>query len=196
MSDRCVIEGSYADFRLVKTRSVAQLVIEIPIERAAAFIEAFGIPLPGQEIAVAIARLVEIGDDEQPVEPVEHVLSTNRANGGHARAEALSPERRKEIASEAAKARWKKASERGKAAFRAKSDMEKDVTRAAMLIKDERFQYWMVAEPDEIETDRCLKETLNITSKREIATDPVANARFRTMVTTFLAETGQLAEVR
>jgi hypothetical protein len=41
----------------VKTRKVAQLVIEIPIEAADAFIAAFGSPRPDKNVPVAIARL-------------------------------------------------------------------------------------------------------------------------------------------
>jgi len=52
-----MLRGLYADFRLVKTRSVAQIVIEIPIESAGQFHDGFGFPLPGQETWVAIARL-------------------------------------------------------------------------------------------------------------------------------------------
>lgn len=57
MTDLAAIQGNYADFKLVKTRSVCQLVIEIPIERAEQAIKAFGIPQPGSEIAVAVAKL-------------------------------------------------------------------------------------------------------------------------------------------
>ena len=57
MTDPAAIDGSYADFKLVKTRSVCQLVVEIPIERAEEAIRKFGIPQPGQEIPVALARL-------------------------------------------------------------------------------------------------------------------------------------------
>lgn len=58
MSDRpAAMDGCYSDFRIVKTRSVAQLIVEIPIERAAEAVALFGVPQPGQEIHVAVARL-------------------------------------------------------------------------------------------------------------------------------------------
>lgn len=52
------ISGTFSDLKTVKSRSVVQIVIEVPIERAAAVVEAFGFPQPGAEIHVAVARLV------------------------------------------------------------------------------------------------------------------------------------------
>lgn len=57
--NNAVASGSYSDMKLVKTRSVCQIVVEIPIEQASRFIEMFGVPVPGAEIPVAIARLNE-----------------------------------------------------------------------------------------------------------------------------------------
>jgi hypothetical protein len=62
MTDLAAISGNYADFKLVKTRSVAQVIIELPIERAEAFLKAFGVPQPGAEKPVALALL----NTEQP----------------------------------------------------------------------------------------------------------------------------------
>lgn len=49
--------GSYADIKLVKTRSVFQVVVELPIEQYQPFVAAFGGPLPGSERPVALALL-------------------------------------------------------------------------------------------------------------------------------------------
>lgn len=49
--------GSYCDLRFIKTRKVCQVVIELPIERGAEFVAAFGAPNPAAECPVAIARL-------------------------------------------------------------------------------------------------------------------------------------------
>jgi len=56
-ADLAAFQGSYSDLRFVKTRSVAAITIEIPIEQASAFVAAFGAPTPGAEIPVAIARI-------------------------------------------------------------------------------------------------------------------------------------------
>lgn len=58
MSEKAVFQGSYADLKFIKGRKVAQVVIEIPIERADAFVKTFGAPQPAAEVPVAIARLV------------------------------------------------------------------------------------------------------------------------------------------
>lgn len=49
--------GSYSDLKTVKTRSVVQVVIEVPIERAREVTDLLGWPVPGEEVAVAIARI-------------------------------------------------------------------------------------------------------------------------------------------
>lgn len=61
MSKPAAIEGAFADLRVIKTRSVVQIVVEVPIEHADAALEALGgVPQPGAERRVAIARLVEL----------------------------------------------------------------------------------------------------------------------------------------
>lgn len=57
MTAPAAIAGTFADLKVIKSRSVVQIVVEIPIEDGAAAIEAFGFPQPGAEIAVAVARL-------------------------------------------------------------------------------------------------------------------------------------------
>lgn len=58
MSAPAAIKGTFADFRLIKGRKVAQLVIELPIEEAdAALATLGGLPQPAAERWVAIAAL-------------------------------------------------------------------------------------------------------------------------------------------
>lgn len=58
MTSPAAIFGSLADFKLVKTRSVVQFIVEVPIEQAdVALATLGGIPLPGVERPVALARL-------------------------------------------------------------------------------------------------------------------------------------------
>ncbi len=56
MNNFAIIVGTFSDFKLIKTRSTAQLVIEVPIERAFDAIAILGIPQPGKEIQVAVYR--------------------------------------------------------------------------------------------------------------------------------------------
>lgn len=52
-----VIKGTYSDLKLVKTRKVLQMVIELPVEAQDDFITKFGLPKPDAEMWVAVARL-------------------------------------------------------------------------------------------------------------------------------------------
>jgi len=61
--------GTYSDLRFVKSRKVAQVVIELPIEQANRFLQAFGAPDPSSESWVAIARLNHAPETEEAVEP-------------------------------------------------------------------------------------------------------------------------------
>lgn len=72
-------KAAYADWKLIKTRSVIQVVLEIPLEQAdLAYQVLGGMPLPASEQWVAIARLN--GEDSHasiPVEAAGPALSTD-----------------------------------------------------------------------------------------------------------------------
>jgi len=57
MTDAAVVTGTFSDLKLIKTRSVIQVVIECPIEGWQQLTRVLGFPIPGTEIPVAIARL-------------------------------------------------------------------------------------------------------------------------------------------
>ena len=58
MTDHAVITGTFSEAKFIKTRSVMQIVVEVPIELAdAAFKILGGVPQPGKEVPVAVARL-------------------------------------------------------------------------------------------------------------------------------------------
>lgn len=58
MTESSSVYGSFVDVKIVRTRSVVQLVIEVPIERADYTLrELGGIPQPGTERPVAVAPL-------------------------------------------------------------------------------------------------------------------------------------------
>lgn len=52
-----IVKGTYSDFKLVKTRKVIQMIIEIPVENHSIVTERFGIPQPHEEKWVAVALL-------------------------------------------------------------------------------------------------------------------------------------------
>lgn len=57
MTTNKVIQGTYSDFKIIKSRNVAQVIVEIPLEGANEFIEMFGVPRPDEECWVAIAEI-------------------------------------------------------------------------------------------------------------------------------------------
>lgn len=66
MTNSAAWSGDYADFKLIKTRKVFQVVIEMPIEQAAPFVAAFGMPDPSTGVPVALARLDPNAKPEKP----------------------------------------------------------------------------------------------------------------------------------
>ena len=57
MTDQCVIQADYVDVKTVRTRSVVQVILEIPIEDGDHFVKLFGMPKPGANVPCALARL-------------------------------------------------------------------------------------------------------------------------------------------
>lgn len=52
------ILASYSDFKFIKTRNTVQIICEIPVEASTHALELLGgMPSPGSEVMVAIARL-------------------------------------------------------------------------------------------------------------------------------------------
>ena len=65
------VEATFVDLRTVKSRSVMQLIFEVPLERADSALQALGgIPQPGTDRWVGIARLVA-PETRAPVEPTK-----------------------------------------------------------------------------------------------------------------------------
>lgn len=63
-----IFDAEYADFKNVKTRSVAQFVFEVPIEKANQIIQMIGLPNAGEPQWFGIARLNN-GADVVPAQP-------------------------------------------------------------------------------------------------------------------------------
>lgn len=58
MTNPAAFQGTYSDFKLVRTRKVIQVVIEVPIEHANVVLMALnGMPRPDEEKWVAVALL-------------------------------------------------------------------------------------------------------------------------------------------
>lgn len=63
---QAAFKATYSDLRFIKSRKVAQIVLELPLEQADGFIQAFGTPNPASETWCAIARLAIAQDKTQP----------------------------------------------------------------------------------------------------------------------------------
>lgn len=72
MTQPAAFRATYSDLRFVKTRKVAQVTLELPIEQAGDFVAAFGAPNPAEEKWVAIARLSEKAQPQPEETKPEH----------------------------------------------------------------------------------------------------------------------------
>lgn len=152
-------QGTYSDFRLVKGRKVAQIVVEVPIEAADHALEVLGgVPRPDAERHVAVARL--------QIPPG----ATGAAIGSAAADHPPPPERSAAPGGAYAK-------------------------RAGILCNDPKFQAWM-GTPDAEQTAERLRLQTGVHSRRDYDHDPDARRRFLNLETSYLSETGQLAERR
>lgn len=72
-----MILGSYSNLVIIKTRSVVQIVVEVPLERGKEVTDLLGLPQPNAEIPVVVARMdpakleaqsnvVQLEDHRQP----------------------------------------------------------------------------------------------------------------------------------
>lgn len=59
MSERRALAGDFADIRTVKSRSVVQVIVELPIEEGENIIKMFGFPQPSNPTKLALARLAD-----------------------------------------------------------------------------------------------------------------------------------------
>ena len=71
-----IIRGTYSDYKLIKSRNVIQIGVEISIEKAEEFVSMFGMPQPSTEKWVAIAGL-----NEEVVNKNEEVVKTIQQAG-------------------------------------------------------------------------------------------------------------------
>lgn len=185
------IQATFSDFKLIKSRSVVQLVLELPIEAAdAALASLGGIPQPGMERWVAVAPLNL--DSEMTKE-----LQDAMAHPGVAEAEAL---------------RTVKTKDEGLAGTGYVPEGERLRIRAVMLCKDERFQDWAYTQASDkvlpstfkkyggrvLEPDVAgwLRTRLGIKSRAELATNLKAQVAFLNLEAQYKADVGLTAEDR
>lgn len=95
------ITGTYADFKIVKTRNVAQFIIEVPLESADEAITMFGLPDPHVEkwVAVALLQTNLITKSERSTQAVQSagILCGDKRFGEYLKSELRVPEVNPEI---------------------------------------------------------------------------------------------------
>lgn len=173
MTTPAAFTASFADFRLVKGRKVAQIVVEVPIEAADHALEVLGgVPRPDAERHVAVARL-----------QIPPGATTEAAIGSAAADHPPPPER----------------SAAPGGAKRERTLPEKVGMRCA----DKRFQKWIAeyvgwpaAATSAEETAGAVREWCHVKSRAEILSGTDAAAAWLKLETQYLSETGQLAERR
>jgi hypothetical protein len=68
MTSPDVLRCTYSDLKTVKTRSTCQLILELPIEALTDVVALLGAPVPGNEVWVAVARLMTEAELERGIE--------------------------------------------------------------------------------------------------------------------------------
>lgn len=173
-----MIAGSYADLKIIRTRQVVQMIVEVPIEEGERLIQVFGLPAPGTEIRVAVARLVAGPLDVQNGQ--SEAISDAAASISNDLAATSSP------GPNAVK------SERSRLAYTNASDAGKAVVRCAILCDDPRFGEWLGT----VDAAQWVRDHLGIVSRKEIATNPHALKRFLTLEYDYQVATGQAPDPR
>jgi hypothetical protein len=77
-----LILGSYSDLKIIKTRSVVQIVVEVPLDRGKEVTDLFGLPQPNAEIAVLVSRWDQAAADrgEPPLIELPRTPQIEHAN--------------------------------------------------------------------------------------------------------------------
>lgn len=181
MSKPAAFFGSYVDAKFMRGLKVTRIMIDIPIEKTNEFLAAFGAPDGVNPVPVAVARLnpEALTRLEYPPE-AEPPTESPQSAGGKARAAALTPERRTEIAKAAADERWGKE--------------PRNYTRSQLAFlktEDRDFQAWLGvpmnqdADVREAECDHRLKVRIGITSKSELDQEGPKALAFDRLLTDF-----------
>lgn len=153
MSAPAAIRATFSDFRTVRSRKSAQLILEIPIEAATAALNALGgVPNPAEEVWVAVARLNEtVGSSLEPAQ-----------DGGVSSSAQAEDRRSAPPPSDKPKRRW---------------DELPASQQAALTTNDPVFWEWLSV-GDARGAAALLRAHCKVESRREFDTDPEALARW------------------
>jgi hypothetical protein len=153
MTEPLAFRATYSDWKLVKTRGVVQIVMEVPIAEYRAALDVLGgMPDPGRENWFAVAPL-KTPQTEKEIEP-----SNSRAT--------LQPEETDKPRMAGAKRDWRAVPKPQQAGIRIN-----EPTFAAYLREEHAHDWREAGDPD-----GCIKFMCGINSKRELATNARAGA--------------------
>lgn len=205
MSDARAIKATFTEWRMVKTRKVLQLVLEVPLEQQGEVLTRLGPPIPDQEKWVAIALLdpkAQLKDmlgrsREADQEAEGHNIDEVRCDCG----EILIFDDENGIAScpncksyeSYIPPRNKQEEKRAKLRLVAKeryaslSPELQAVADAGRLGQDPEFKKWARA----VDAAKYIREYCGIESRRDIATDPEAYRDFMRLKTEFETAVGR-----
>ena len=156
MTDAAIIQADFADFRQVKSRKVAQIICEIPLEQLPMAMEALGWPRPDKQSPVAITRLNLGSLSPEPPE-------SNKGDADHANAqEGIGKGFRQRPASQQAAIKLQ------------------DASFVDWLVRT----HWKGA-TDTYDEDALLKSVLGVSRKRELDSDPEAGKRWAKMLASY-----------
>lgn len=153
-----IISGSFADFKLIKSRKVAQFVVEVALERAdEALASLGGLPNPATETPVVIARL-------NPASSNGRTPAFEAENAGSTPAAGTRDRRRFSELPPAQQAALKCSDE----AFRR---FMKETGHAASMAMDDVVE--------------AVREFCGVRSRADLNTNPAATERWRTLLREF-----------
>lgn len=173
MSEPAAILATFSDLKLIKTRKVAQLVFEVPIESVRSATEALGWPTGEQWCGIARVVTKPAGGTD---------LNRGGADQSRQRLNETPP------AGPFGDAQNR---EDGTARPTATTSPKPNSTRAVMMAKDEGFwqfinsQYPSYFVNDEVQADRAIKELCGVSSKAELNANGPAVHKFNRMRAAF-----------
>lgn len=157
-------QGTFADFRMVRGRKVAQIIVEVPLEQAGAALEAMGgLPMPEESRWVAVARMnLPTGNKATAVGQV--------AGGGATEI----PREKRSLEAGTANVPGSHAAPAGVA--REKTPAQKAAIRCVLLCKEPAFREWLGRYALESDTEEAaaerVRELIGAKSRRDIAIEP------------------------
>lgn len=176
MLTAAAISGTYADLRFIKTRGVAVISIEVPIEAAHAVLELLGAPRQDRPVWVAIARLKK--------EPTRDEVMSNDSTAYHFETRTTEDKFVSATASAAVKAMV--------------DDGKRAVQRAGILSNDPAFIVWGgwqgYPHSGHLVAAQFIRTRCQVESRADLATNAQARKRFWEMVADYEQATGRIPQ--